>query len=102
MFSFKDEPDLYESPKLKKHGAGVLKYVDSALADFAGQQKALAGLGERHQARGVQIPHYKVVGDALVLTLQDALGDAFTPELKESWIAVYSLVCSAMQGDLYS
>ena len=66
MFSFKDEPDLYESPKLKKHGVNVIKMVDSALADFAGYKDKLEKLGTRHVPRGVEIPHYEVVGQAFI------------------------------------
>ena len=62
LFSFKDEPDLYNSSKLKKHGKAVMTYVDLALDDFAGNTSKLQTLGKRHFDRGIQIPHYEVVG----------------------------------------
>ena len=62
LFSFKDEPDLYNSSKLKKHGKGVMTYVDMALDDFDGNRPELHRLGKRHFDRGIQIPHYEVVG----------------------------------------
>ena len=34
LFSFKDEPDLYESNKLKKHGANVMKAVNNAVENL--------------------------------------------------------------------
>ena len=32
LFSFKDVPDLYNSPQLKKHGVTVIKTVGTAVA----------------------------------------------------------------------
>ena len=43
-------------------------------------------LGKRHVKRGVQIPHYEVVGQALIATLSDGLGAEFTDDLKASWV----------------
>ena len=102
MFSFRDEPDLYNNPKLIKHGQIVMKYVDKVLLNFGKPQDpndegSLCKLGSRHVLRGVQIPHYEVVGQALVATLSDGLGKDFTPELKQNWIQVYGLLCSGMQ-----
>ena len=34
LFSFKDEPDLYNSPKLIKHGQNVMKYIDKAISSL--------------------------------------------------------------------
>ena len=58
MFSFKDEPNLYESPKLIKHGQNVMKYVDKAVAHLGEEpdnnaEDSLAKLGKRHENRGV-------------------------------------------------
>ena len=62
LFSFKDEPNLYESPKLKKHGKMVIKAVEKALFEFVSQTEALKSLGERHVPNGVVPAHYDVVG----------------------------------------
>jgi hemoglobin-like flavoprotein len=37
-----------------------------------------------------------VVGEALVGTLDDALGDEFTDEAREAWIAAFRLISAAM------
>ena len=101
LFSFKDDPDLYNSTGLKNHGKGVMGYVDAALDDFAGYKTDLEKLGKRHFERGIQIPHYEVVGQALIKTLADALEDDFTPELKAHWETVYGMIGEVMQGDQY-
>ena len=40
--------------------------------------------------------HYATVGGALLLTLEQGLGDAFTPEVHEAWTAVYGLISRTM------
>ena len=42
-----------------------------------------------------------VVGEALIATLGDALGDAFDAETKAAWVAVYGIVQKTMIGDNY-
>jgi hemoglobin-like flavoprotein len=60
---------------------------------------ALHYLGSKHLAYGVQAKHYDTVGEALLWTLEQGLGAAFTVEVKESWIAVYQLLAQAMQQE---
>lgn len=54
-------------------------------------------LGRRHVGYGVTDAHYDSVGEALMWTLEQGLGDAFTPEVKDAWIAVYTLLASVMK-----
>lgn len=56
----------------------------------------LRGLGQRHGGYGVLDAHYATVGGALLLTLEQGLGDAFTPEVHEAWKAVYGLISRTM------
>ena len=46
-------------------------------------------------------PRFALVGEALIATLSDALGDAFDAETKEAWLAVYGIVQKTMIGDNY-
>ena len=101
MFSFKDEPDLYESKKLKKHGKGVIMHVDAALKDFEGTKEKLVNLGNRHLTKDVKPEHYDAVGQAFVNTLSDALGDDLTDELKGDWVTVYGMMIEVMKGQHY-
>jgi hemoglobin-like flavoprotein len=57
---------------------------------------AVSALGERHGGYGVQPDHYQTVGKALLLTLADGLGDAFTQEVREAWAAAYGLLAQVM------
>lgn len=58
---------------------------------------AIQALGRRHTGYGVKPKHYNTVGAALLWTLEQGLGEAFTPEVKEAWVAVYTLMASTMQ-----
>ena len=97
LFSFKDEENLYENPKLKRHGAAVCKYVDQGIANLTGAVDPLKKLGKRHDNRGIKSPHYEVVGQALLITLETALGAEFTAESKENWTELYALIAKTMQ-----
>jgi len=59
---------------------------------------AVEALGERHARYGVQDSHYETVGTALIWTLEQALGDTFTPETRQAWIEVYGTLTSVMQS----
>lgn len=57
---------------------------------------ALRALGRRHLGYGVRDAHYAVVGETLLETLADALGPAFTDEVRAAWGAFYELVAREM------
>lgn len=54
-------------------------------------------LGRRHVAYGVQDAHYDTVGAALLWTLEQGLGDAFTPQVKTAWAEAYTLLADTMK-----
>jgi len=58
---------------------------------------ALHALGARHAGYGVQESHYATVGQALIKTLSQGLGEAFTPEVAEAWATMYGIVSREMQ-----
>jgi hemoglobin-like flavoprotein len=56
----------------------------------------LRALGARHGGYGVEPDHYRSVGAALLKTLSQGLGEAFTTEVEQAWIAVYGVVAHHM------
>lgn len=58
----------------------------------------LQQLARRHVAYGVQDEHYATVGAALLWTLEQGLGAAYTAEVAAGWTAVYELVSSVMRA----
>lgn len=57
----------------------------------------LQDMGKRHVAYGVTDAHYDTVGAALIWTLGQGLGDAFTPEVKDVWVGAYTTIASVMK-----
>ena len=53
-------------------------------------------LGRRHAGYGVTADHYAVVGTALIWTVQQGLGDAYSDETGFAWAGAYRRVSSAM------
>jgi len=57
----------------------------------------LQSLGRRHADYGVRDEHYDTVGAALLSTLEQGTGVAFTLEVREAWIDVYGVVSQTMK-----
>jgi hemoglobin-like flavoprotein len=55
-------------------------------------------LGRRHARYGVTDKHYDYVGTALLWTLEQGLGRAWTPEVEEAWAEAYGLLSAVMRG----
>ncbi|MDO3722028.1 globin family protein [Marinobacter sp. chi1] len=58
---------------------------------------AVQQLGVRHVGYGVKDADYDTVGGALLWTLEQGLGDDFTPECKEAWTQTYTVLASTMK-----
>ena len=54
-------------------------------------------LGRRHGTYGVTDAHYATVAEALLWTLGAGLGAGFTSDVREAWVAVYTLLATTMQ-----
>jgi hemoglobin-like flavoprotein len=55
-------------------------------------QSLVADSGRRHAGFGVQPSQYAAMGEALIWSLECKFGASFTPELQESWRALYATV----------
>lgn len=70
---------------------GQLNHMDAVVP-------LLRDLGRRHVGYGMQDSHYDTVGAALLKTLEQGLGDAFTPPVKTAWAEVYSVMADIMMS----
>jgi hemoglobin-like flavoprotein len=57
----------------------------------------LEDLGRRHLRYGVEDRHYDSVGAALLWTLAQGLGPAFTDEVRAAWTITYAIVSDTMR-----
>lgn len=58
---------------------------------------AVQDMGVRHNEYGVEPEHYDSVGAALLWTLEQGLGDDFTPEVKAAWTETYVTLATVMK-----
>jgi len=94
-----DERNIYESPALRKLFSKYMNAIGCTVAglnDFSKLVPMLRALGARHIGYGVSERHWPILGKALMLTLQDVLGDAFTSEVESAWMMVYGFMSSIM------
>ncbi|MGB3612740.1 MAG: globin family protein [Elainellaceae cyanobacterium] len=64
---------------------------------------ALKGLGARHVKYGALPAHYPLVGNTLLKTFEQYLGDDWTPETKQAWTKAYGVITEVMlEGADYS
>ena len=53
-------------------------------------------MAQRHVGYGVKPAHYKLVGNALLWTLEKGLGDDWTQDVKAAWTACYTILADTM------
>ena len=82
-------------------GAKLMQMIGVAVARLDQPEvlmPALRALGSRHAGYGVQDAHYDSVGAALLKTLQQGLGVAWTREVEAAWVEVYTLLAATMKA----
>jgi hemoglobin-like flavoprotein len=86
--------DLAEQRRKLMHVLGVavqgLEQLDALLP-------VVQELGRRHSAYGVRDAHYGFVGAALLWTLEQGLGPAWTPQVSAVWTRAYEVLSTTMR-----
>ena len=85
---------------MTEQGKKLMKTINiavEALDDVEPLISTLKQMGADHAGYGVKDRDYNVVGAALLWTLEQGLGEAFTDEVKNAWGAVYELLASVMK-----
>ena len=99
---FETDPELKPLFKgdMKEQGAKLMKMINTAVNSLDRLEDivpAVQNLGKRHVEYGVKDADYDTVGGALLWTLEQGLGEAFTPDVKEAWATVYGVLASTMK-----
>lgn len=85
---------------MKVQGRALVKMIDVAVSlvdDLPKLVPALQDLAKRHVKYGVRVPHYAVVGEALLYALKTCLGEEqATSEVMHAWLTVYSVMISVI------
>ena len=80
----------------KKKLMAMLGTAVAGLGNLDTLVPVVQALGRRHAGYGVSAEQYVPVGAALLWTLQQGLGEAFTPDVKAAWAAAYRTLMQTM------
>jgi hemoglobin-like flavoprotein len=86
---------------LSKQKRKLMQMITAAVGGLDGLDglvPAVKALGALHVGYGVTTADYAVVGEALLWTLEQGLGEEFTPEVRSAWANVYDLLAATMQA----
>ena len=84
------------APQARRTMAAVKTAVDG-LGELDIVGPFLVRLGARHVRYGVRSEHFDVVGAALLWTLEQGLGERFTPAVRDAWVAAWGVIADAMR-----
>jgi hemoglobin-like flavoprotein len=98
---FELDPDLKPMFKgdMTEQGRKLMSMINTAVNNISNVEKiipALQDLGKRHVDYGVTDDHYGTVAAALLWTLEQGLGEAFTEEVKQAWTETYMTLANVM------
>lgn len=99
LFSLDPSLKLLFKGEMRRQGQMLMQTLGLAVRSLHQPERIIAAvqaLGERHLGYGVKPEHYDTVGEALLWTLQQGLGAAFTDEVREAWAAAYGLLAGIM------
>ena len=85
-------------------GAMLMAMLDAVVAGLSRLGDLLPtaqALARRHVSYGVRPAHYDSVGVALLWTLEQGLGPAFSADLRTAWTSAYQLLSDAMKQAAY-
>jgi hemoglobin-like flavoprotein len=75
---------------------GTLVLLRKSLRNLAPIVPKLRELGARHVAYGAMPEHYPVVGEALIASMAEVAGAAWSERCERAWAAAYAIVAGAM------
>lgn len=85
---------------MQQQGQRLMQMIGAAvgrLHDLPALVPVLEDLAVRHVGYGVKEAHYDTVGAALLQTLGQGLGEAFTPPVRQAWTDVYGMIAGVMK-----
>ena len=99
LFETYPEVRHHFSGDMKRQGRMFVSMLDQAVAgldDVERIAEPLRHLGRAHVGYGAKVDDYEKVRAALMWTLGQGLGDAFTDEVEEAWSEAFTVVAEAM------
>ena len=102
---FEISPDLqplFGKVEIKKQGRklyGALLLLVESIRQPEKLKKVLGPLGDKHKGYGTTAEHYPIVGQALLMTLEEYLKEDWTSEVKQVWTDTFTTVAGMMLKD---
>ncbi|NNK79675.1 MAG: globin [Litoreibacter sp.] len=98
---FKRAPRLRHLFRDDLEGQGMrfmttLRTVVVTMNDPDALHRELRPLGHLHSSIGIHPEDFEPMGEALMDTFRDTLGDDFTPEMEASWRKAYGMIAEKM------
>ena len=98
---FEQNPELRAlfGDNMRRQGLMLMQALSLAVKNLHQSEaimEPLQAMGRRHVGYGVERAHYPLVGDALLWTLEQGLGDDFDAETREAWAGAYDLLATVM------
>lgn len=88
-----DSEDLLHNMRFIRHSLYMMEMLDSALnlvgPDIELLTEILHDLGSKHVRYGVQPEMFPVMGECLIESLKDSLGEKFDDRTREAWEILY-------------
>lgn len=84
---------------MQEQGEKLMTMLDQAVGALDNVESLIEPLkeaGKAHKGYGVSDADYPKVGACLLWTLQQGLGDGYTPAVEEAWTTTYQTVSSVM------
>ena len=85
---------------MKSQGKKLMDSLKMVVGNLRNLDRIVPGvqaMAVRHVSYGVKEHHYAIVGTALLDTLEKGLGDAFTDDVREAWLAAYTILANTMK-----
>ena len=100
---FETDPTLKSmfSDDMEEQGKKLMMMINTAVIGLDSLEQivpAVKAMGGRHAGYGVTDAHYDTVGEALIWTLGEGLGDGFTEESKNAWLTTYRVLSETMKA----
>jgi hemoglobin-like flavoprotein len=100
LFSLDPSLKVLFKGDMKAQGRKLMTMIGTAVGGLGRLDSlvpAVQDLGRRHVNYGVRDRDYDTVGAALLWTLEQGLGEAFTPDVKGAWVGVYGVLAGTMK-----
>ena len=91
---------LFAGTDMSEQGKKLMQTINVAVAGLERLDRikpAVEDLGRRHVSYGVKDEQYESVGEALLWTLGQGLGERFTPAVEEAWAETYGTLAALMK-----